>query len=160
MSMNFVLKQISAADLARFAQQGVDEDDLDGAESGPALDLHKSWHVLHYLFTGTAWEGEMPAATLLLGGQEVGDDLGYGPARILPAADAARFGRFLDGVDLEQLAPRLDAKAMQKLDIYGAPQGDDDAMDLRVELDHYLPKLQAFMAAAAQKNSGLLIWME
>jgi hypothetical protein len=26
------------------------------------IDLGKSWHALHFLFTGTAWEGVLPAS--------------------------------------------------------------------------------------------------
>lgn len=127
-------------------------------ERTPQLDLHKSWHMLHYLFTGTAWEGETPAATLLLGGQEVGEGMGYGPARVLSATDTAKFAGFLGGIDLEQLIGRLDVAAMRKLEIYCAPDDDDD-MELNEDLGVFFPQLQAFVADAAQKGNGLLIWM-
>lgn len=126
----------------------------------PGLDLHKSWHMLHYLFTGTAWEGEAPAATLLLGGQEVGEDMGYGPARVLSTTDTAKFAEYLDGLDLEHLYERLDAAAMRALEIYCAPDDDDDVAELGDDLEHYFPRLRAFVADAAQKGNGLLIWME
>ena len=77
MSMNMSLKQANEMELARFALNGVDEDVL---MDGTALELDKSWHVLHFLFTGHPSHGPMPAAALLSGGREIGDDLGYGPA--------------------------------------------------------------------------------
>lgn len=128
-------------------------------ERAPGLDLHKSWHMLHYVFTGSAWEGETPAATLLLGGQEVGEDLGYGPARVLSAEDTAGFARYLDSLDLDQLFGRLDPGAMRALDIYCAPDNDDEVADLGDDLEHYFPQLRAFVADAAKKANGLLIWM-
>lgn len=46
------------------------------------IDLDKTWHALHYLFTGTAWAGDFPACFLVSSGEPVGDvDVGYGPAR-------------------------------------------------------------------------------
>jgi len=46
------------------------------------LDLDKAWGGLHFLLTGTAWEGE-PPHSFLLDGDTVGDiDVGYGPARV------------------------------------------------------------------------------
>lgn len=177
MSMTLQLKQANAADIARHLRDGVDEDDLDNSDAhvgfgagipgagikrggAQGLDLHKSWHMLHYLFTGTAWEGDAPAATLLLGGQEVGEDMGYGPARVLPVADTAEFAKYLDGLDLEKLYERLDAAAMRALEIYCAPDDDDDVAELGDDLEHYFPQLRAFVADAAQKGNGLLIWME
>ena len=37
-------------------------------------DLQGVWHGLHFLFTGTAWEGDEPACYLVQGGEDVGDD--------------------------------------------------------------------------------------
>lgn len=58
------------------------------------VDLDKSWHGLHFLFTGTAWEGEEPACFLVLGGEGIGNDVGYGPARVLMPDDVGRFAAF------------------------------------------------------------------
>ena len=41
--------------------------DASRAEIGQEIDLDKAWHGLHYLFTGTAWEGEL----LLLASQRL-----------------------------------------------------------------------------------------
>jgi hypothetical protein len=109
--------------------------------SAPVLDLHESWRMLHCLFAGDAFEGALPAATLLAGGREVGEDLGYGPPRMLSLEETASFARFLDGLDLAALAARLDAEK------------------LREELARYFPRLRAFVAAAAARRQGMLIWM-
>src|SRR5688572_3319747 len=51
------------------------------------LGLEKSWHGLHYLFTGTAWEGELPGSFLLKGGEDIGDeDSEWGLVRALSPA--------------------------------------------------------------------------
>jgi hypothetical protein len=129
-----------------------------GTPRAPVLDLHKSWHMLHFLFTGDAWEGELPAATLLAGGREVGEDLGYGPPRMLSQEETTRFARFLEGLDLAALSTRLDGKAMKALGVYCAEDAESIA-DLREDLARYFPRLRAFVMDAAGKGRGLLIWM-
>src|SRR5688572_17376990 len=37
---------------------------------GDEIDIEKAWHGLHFMFTGTAWDGTLPAAFLLTGGRE------------------------------------------------------------------------------------------
>lgn len=125
------------------------------------LDLHKSWHLLHYLFTGTARDGGAPANTLLKGGREIGGDLGYGPARVVDPAVTAAFADFLATVTAEALRSRLDLQRMARLDIYCVDEGldEDDLEELFEMVEHYLPELQAYVADAAKRGEGLAIWM-
>jgi hypothetical protein len=150
MSMNMSLKQANEMELARFARNGVDEHVL---MDGTALELDKSWHVLHFLFTGQPSHGPMPAAALLSGGREIGEDLGYGPARALSAAETKAFAQFLAGQTAAALAGRIDVATMERLGIYAA---DDDSAE---DVDHYFPQLQAYVDDAAKHGRGLVIWM-
>lgn len=128
--------------------------------TGAALHLDKSWHILHWLYTGQAWGGPMPAAMLLEGGREVGEDLGYGPARIVTAEPTAQFAQFLAGQSVAALQARIDARAMMQNNIYCV---DDDGIatrtDIAAEVAHYAPLLTKHVQDAAQKQQGLLIWM-
>jgi hypothetical protein len=45
------------------------------------LDLDKAWQPLHFLLTGTAWEGDEPGCYLVRGGEELAEGRGRG-ARI------------------------------------------------------------------------------
>lgn len=54
-----------------------------GKQRDGTLRLEKSWHVLHYVLSGSAEVVTSPLSQALLGGREVGNDVGYGPARIL-----------------------------------------------------------------------------
>src|SRR5687768_4410646 len=47
------------------------------------LDIDKAWHAIHYTLNGSVWEGEGPLSWVILGGQELGEDVGYGPVRYL-----------------------------------------------------------------------------
>ncbi len=128
------------------------------------LDLHKSWHVLHYLFTGSAYDVELPAGALLGGGAETGRDTGYGRPRILNPTETAAFARFLETASLDDLKARLDPAVLAANDVYGAPQGDSDDPDMdRIELEEeietYFPMLRDYVCAAAANGEAIAMWM-
>jgi hypothetical protein len=47
-----------------------EDDDLEKTED-PSIDLDKTWHGIHYLLTGTTWEGEPPFSFLVAGGDDM-----------------------------------------------------------------------------------------
>src|SRR5215471_13774982 len=47
-----------------------DLDDDDAEMPDPDMDVDKSWHALHFLLTGTAWEIVEGAGEAILGGEE------------------------------------------------------------------------------------------
>lgn len=63
---------------------------------GEIFELGQAWHILHFLFTGTAEEGEWPGGFVMSGGTEIGPDLGYGPARLFSAEQAREIAAFLE----------------------------------------------------------------
>ena len=71
-------------------------------------DLEGTWHGLHYLFTGTAWEGEEPACYLVLGGDEVGDDDFDVPPRLLRPEAVRAFSEFLSELSEDDLRERYE----------------------------------------------------
>ncbi|MBV9599873.1 MAG: DUF1877 family protein, partial [Chloroflexi bacterium] len=53
------------------------------AESCERVDLHKAWHAIHFVLTGSRLGGEAPLNFLVAEGTPVGEvDVGYGPARV------------------------------------------------------------------------------
>jgi hypothetical protein len=122
------------------------------------VDLHKSWHVFHYLFTGRADGGTPPASLLLDGGRPVGADQGYGPGRLLDPAETAAFARFIGGLTSTELVRRINAPRMAALGIYCAGNGDSaDAAELRDDVELYFPQLQAHFRAAATAGQATLV---
>jgi hypothetical protein len=94
-------------------------EDWPAAEEGDEMDVEKAWHGLHYLLTGSDWEGEEPLCFLVTGGQEIGDiDVGYGPARALTSGQVRNWAEALAGISEEQLRERFDPVRMSELDIY------------------------------------------
>jgi hypothetical protein len=87
MGMTVMFRRLSGEDLSRLREEpGLVADYLQGEEPegfGPFadLDVDKAWHAIHFLLTGSAWEGDPPLNFIVIGGSDVGDDLGYGPAR-------------------------------------------------------------------------------
>lgn len=144
---------------SQFDRMALGGSGMAAAGGEPPLDLHKSWHVLHFLFTGTAWEGTAPANTLLAGGREIGEDLGYGPARVIGPAETSAFDRYLSSLSLGELERRLDPGAMARLEIYCADADDGDVADLVDDIEHHFPRLRNYVASAAARGHGMTIWM-
>ncbi len=126
------------------------------------LGLEKSWHILHYLLTGHVEPGNSPGG-LLLAGEDMGEGVGYGPARLRGETATREFSRFLDGQDLEQLHARIDLKEMHDLGVYAIPHGPgpeaEYEKELREELSIYFPRLRDYVREMADKGNGLLVWI-
>ena len=68
---------------------GPDVEELLHQEHEQRFDLDKAWHGIHFLLTGSAWETTPGAGESVLGGDPVGPDRGYGPARLLDPGPGA-----------------------------------------------------------------------
>src|SRR5262245_26397413 len=112
MSMIAIFRRLSDADGARLAKRPELLLDYIGEEEPPEgfgpyaeLDVDKAWHGIHFLLTGTAWGGELPWGFVLRGGEALGDDdLGYGPARLLDAAQVREVAAALETLPGAELA--------------------------------------------------------
>ena len=133
---------------------------LEGADPEvEAFELDKAWHAVHYLLTGSAWEGEPPLNFICSGGQEVGDiDTGYGPARALGADEVQDIANALEGIDAETLAQRFDPEEMEKQDIYPSIWRDEpDALEFCTAS---FTAMKHFIDRAAERGYGLVICMQ
>jgi len=101
-----------------------------GAQSsgkGASISLDKAWHGVHYLLCGRAEPGSDLASQAVMGGTEIGEDLGYGPARYFDAAKVAQIARELSRPNLEaEMTARWDRDRMTALGIYPAGFEPDD----------------------------------
>jgi hypothetical protein len=134
-------------------------------EAGPleeALSLEKSWHMLHYLFTGHVDPWQAPGNALLTG-EALGEDVGYGPPRLHGEEETLGFAHFLGTVDLAQLQERVNFREMSGIGVYAMPMGrgseaEFEAM-LRMEVASYFPRLRDYVVKMAEKQNGLLMWV-
>ena len=122
------------------------------------LDLEKSWHMLHYMFTGSVDDTRSPGAALL-SGEELGEDLGYGPVRLHGEKATAEFARFLQSLDPDDLTARMDTAEMASAGVYVVAGSSDDDEEFREEVGYYFPQLRDYVARVAQQQGGLLTWL-
>src|SRR5438270_363103 len=92
---------LSAVDADAVDRLAADPDQLDAIlqPGRPGCDLHKAWHAIHYVLTGTADGGTEPSCLLLIGGTELGEDDGYGPPRLLSPDQVRAFDAALRPFD-------------------------------------------------------------
>jgi len=145
---------------------GLDEDEAADDSPGEddemiAMDLDKSWHAIHFLLTGSAWEGDGTLSFLLQGGTDVeGIDAGYGPPRLLTSEEVAEVSQALTAVSPEELRRRFDPEALQEADIYPniwmRDPKEDDTLGYVLE---YYDQLRNFIATANRKGMGLIVAM-
>jgi hypothetical protein len=122
------------------------------------IEVDKAWHGLHFLLTGTAWQGSFPLNFIVSGGEDVGDDLGYGPARALRSDDVRKIDAALEPLTRQELGQRFDAQRMTELQIY--PDGwTHDPDGEREYLLEYYTELRAFVRRTAEQGHALIVYL-
>jgi hypothetical protein len=165
MSMIGNLKRISPKLLNDLLQGEIDiEDVLYGeADEDHSLYLDKSWHAIHYLLNGAAWEGEEPLVHTVLGGTPIGEpdeeeeDEEYNPPRYLKPEQVKQIRDALAGISEEELLNRYNPEHMTELDIYPAIDWDGEGEQEYV-MDYYR-ELVAYYKEAADNNEAMLLYM-
>ena len=122
------------------------------------LDLHKSWHGLHWLICQDAWEGPVPLRYALFGGDEVGEDLGYGSAQVSPPARVGQVAAALNALDAGIVLARYDGRRMDELDIYPGGWGNDRSW--RGDMQRDFGRLRDFYRRASSAGDGVVTWLE
>jgi hypothetical protein len=130
-----------------------------GGATPESISLEKAWHGLHYLLCGDAEPVPGPLGQAVMGGNEFGEDLGYGPARCFSAAETAEIATALQAPGLEAtLRERFDPAAMESLGIYpGGWSEDEDAEEWLFEAFH---ELRDFYAAASAAGRAVVAVIE
>ena len=132
---------------------------LDGAPDPSivryTLDLGKMWHGLHYLLTGTALGGEPPLDQAILGGIELGEDMGYGPPRYLTPDEVREVTEALHRTPAEVFMSRFNPAAMNDAEIYSGALEEGEPEWLRQPLE----ELIAFYNNAAKAQLAVLTYI-
>ena len=130
-------------------------EELQGSEQ--AISLEKSWHGLHFVLTGTAWEGNPPLNFIAGGGVPLGDeDVGYGPGRLLAVPDVRALDAALDEISDADFIEKLDPVRLTEADIY--PQiWDEPLEDLQQEYAGYFNEFRSLVKRAAKTGQALMI---
>ena len=120
------------------------------------LELEKSWHCLHFLFSGKVWEtGKAPIEKAILGGTEIPDAegiMGYGPVRYLEHGDVKKVAAALERYPIKRKAQEFDSTAAAATKIYSPNHSAE-------ELVHYFNLLKRYYREAASKRHAMLLWI-
>ena len=130
--------------------------DTEPAEGRDTLDVHKDWHGLHFLLARDAWGGEPPLDFIVAGGEEVGEDLGYGPARWFDEDGVREIDVALSHVG--DVLAAYDGAAMESLEIYPGGWLEQEEQN-RESLKESFARLRAHVARAANERKGMLVYL-
>ena len=129
-------------------------------------DLHKDWDLLTFALTGTgALSGAAgPLAAAVMGSRETAIPGGYGPVRVVDAADVPAVFAALEAVNPAEVAARCTPELVNAGVLYPSPMsfGPDGDVEEGFEADEldYLPdlvpELTAFYRAAADAGEAVL----
>ena len=111
----------AVSDLLYPEERSYDKPDLE-------LEIAKAWHGIEFLLYGK--EDASPSLlNVVMGGAEVGDDIGYGPARYLLPEQVKEVSQTLDGLEKAELRKQFSPEAFEAADIYpgGWTVGEPDA---------------------------------
>lgn len=125
---------------------------------GELLDLHKSWHGIHWLLCQDPWEGPVPLKHTLFGKEEIGEDLGYGPARLNSPSEVLEVEKALRALSDAELMRRYDPQKMDELEIYPGNFADDRSW--RSDLKRDYNRLRKFYQDAAAQGDAVLTWLD
>ncbi|MEM1185440.1 MAG: YfbM family protein [Planctomycetota bacterium] len=124
----------------------------DGALSTVGLD--KSWWAIHFVLTGTTEEFDGPLGWVL-GGEPVGDDQGYGPARVFEPGEVGAIADVLRPLDSDAFAVRIDTAALRANDVYPGVWEDED--DHEYVMTYYTVLRDWVLGVAARGNGVVTI---
>ena len=154
MGLRVHVRAVRPADIQQLEQADV----YSGLERGqtPSVHLEKAWHGLHFLLTGSAGESGAPLGFLLEGGQEVGEDDGYGAPRLFQPGEVQQINAALAPISDDELWGRFDSELMEAESIYPGIW-DEEEEELRDEYLTYFHELKKVVAQAGEGGMGLLV---
>jgi hypothetical protein len=163
MGMTAIFVPVDAGTLAEFrrdpqaAEDALDPDE-DTEPGDDTFSVAKAYHGLHYLLTGTAYEGEPPLSWAIFGDAELGADLGVGGSSFLAPDQVRQVAAALAVITEPALRQRFDPQRMQALGIYPDVMWVRDGQDaLDWVLTHFKP-LVHFYAGVAERGQGLVLY--
>ena len=119
------------------------------------VSLGKEWHSIHYILCECLETDGSLDSEVVLGGVEIGPDLGYGPARIFKASKVTEIADVLESVKFVELATDVVVEEEVKSQIYGGFNQDRGIIEQQYLLFRQLSKL---FGEAAKNNKAVLTY--
>jgi hypothetical protein len=132
----------------------------DGDDESPdSIDVGNCWHAIHYLLTGQTLGGDEPYSLAVLGGEYLGEDLGYGPPRFLVPEQVKDVAATLRTLGVDEFASRYVPEEMELAEIYpGVIWVKDVDNALEYVLEKY-ERLVEFYSDAAERGDAVILWI-
>ncbi len=129
--------------------------DID-SESQNWIDIDKSWQAIHYILTKDPWEGRVPESLVVLGGVEIGDDLGYGPGKYITPSEVKIVAAILKNLNHEKIRSEYDPEAYEEMEIYPSGIWQEEKMEAIEYVLSYLEPLSKFYERAAKEGLAVI----
>ena len=162
MSINatFVRVSVEELDMLRVAvrrnRQAISDYLLELSDKSRQLDIYKAWQGLHFLLTGDAGQKRGVLGNAILGGREIGHDIGYGPYRYLTVVQVTRIADEMGALSDAAVLARYDAEQMNALSIY---PGGWDLPEQREWLRESFVQVRDFYIAAGEVGDAMLLFL-
>lgn len=124
---------------------------------GPSLDLGKGCHGLHYLFSGSPYQGREPQCFLMHGGRVIGKFEREFDVRAITSRQLVAFSHEIQTIEDAELTRRYNGKAMIAANIYPVALWADDNPDGLTHLCAKLSELKRFLKCAKDLNEGMIM---
>ena len=121
------------------------------------VDLDKAWHGIHYLLTGSAQASDALASKVIMGGEDIGPDRGYGPAQLLKPDEVKAVAALLEQTPPDILRKRFKPKEMTRADIYPSVIWERDGDEALEYVLTYYKQLVAFYKRAAERGQAVIL---
>ena len=125
-------------------------------EADEGMDVDKAWQLIHFGLTGAAYEGQGVLAQAVMGGTGIGEDVGYGPARILDAAEVAAVAAALTPIGPVEFTALFTGRDAHGVDLYPLHGRAVTPDDIAYATETYSELRQYYLAAAARGDAMLL----
>lgn len=155
MGMIEILRILTPAEVEAFEPSERHIADLVFEESSAALDIDKAWDGIGFLLSHCGGAASVDIKDAVYGGDPVGDDLGYGPARLISPPHVKQLAEALAVIDVATLTQAFDADAMSREEVY--PNIWDDDEDALAYLLEYWPLLIEHYQRAANQDAAMLL---
>jgi len=140
------------AAVGTFVHEAIEDQDELGQDF---LDLDKSWQAIHFLLTGDVEGGDAPLAWAVLAPTTIGEDLGYGPARLLSPDEVTEVSKALAPITADKMKRRFNKETLNERNVYPNAWRADDA-DYIAENFTQLKKLYE---SAARRRMSIVQWI-
>ena len=113
------------------------------------VDVDKAWHGIHYLLTGSDYDGEEPLSLVILGGESLNDE----GTRILTPEVVQQVAAVLPMEEV--LRAKYDPDEMDRMEIYPTIWGAEGDEGCDYLLDNYT-NLAALYREAAERGDAIV----